>query len=183
MCGLQEIKCAATITDPFLMPFCDAILDAIIGHEMYSFSDGISCYNQIKVAEEDQHKIAFITEWGAFVYNVMSFGLKNGPPSFNFVAQKVFEPYLQDFMRVFVDDFSIFGAKDQHLMHLQLCFERCRLFQMALNPYKNFIAIGSGILLGHVVPKQGMAIDVKKIKVLQAAKAPQNVKELSRFVG
>ena len=100
------------------MPFCDAVLDAIAGHEMYSFLDGFSGYNQIKVAEEDLHKTAFITEWGAFVYTVMSFRLKNGPPSFNFVAQKVFEPYLQDFMRVFVDDFSIFGAKDQHLMHL-----------------------------------------------------------------
>ena len=43
---------------------------------------------------------------------------------------------------------------------------------MALNPYKSVIAIGSGILLGHVVSKQGMAIDVKKIEVIQAAKAP-----------
>ena len=83
----------------------------------------------------------------------MSFGLKNGPPSFNFVAQKVFEPYLQDFMRVFVDDFSIFGAKEQHLMHLQLCFERCQLFRMALNPYTSVIAVSSGILLGPVVSK------------------------------
>ena len=54
---------------------------------------------------------------------------------------------------------------------------------MALNPYKSVIAVSCGILLRHVVSKQGMAIDVKKIEVIQAAKAPQNVKELSRFVG
>ena len=82
-----------------------------------------------------------------------------------------------------MDEFSIFCAKDQHLMHPQLCFERCRLFWMAMNPYKSVIAVGSGILLGYVVSKQGMAIDVKKTEVIQATKAPQNVKELSRFVG
>ena len=31
---------AATITDPFLIPFYDAVLDAIGGHEMYNFLDG-----------------------------------------------------------------------------------------------------------------------------------------------
>ena len=116
----------------------DAGLVSVVGDGIL---DGFSGYNQIKVASEDQYKTAFITEWGAFVYTVMSFGLKNGPPSFNFVAHKVFEPYLQDFMRVFVDDFSIFGTKDQHLMHLKLCFDRCRMFSMALNPYKSVIAI------------------------------------------
>ena len=54
---------------------------------------------------------------------------------------------------------------------------------MVLNTYKSVIVVGNGILLGHVVSKQGIAIDVKKIKVIQAEKAPQNVKEVSRFVG
>ena len=97
------------------MPFSDTLLDDVAGHEMYSFLDGFLGYNQITMAPEDQDKTAFIKEWGAFVYTVMSFGLKNGPPSFNFVAQKTFEPYLSDFMRVFMDDFSVFGEKEMHL--------------------------------------------------------------------
>ena len=96
----------------------------------------------------------------------MSFGSKNGPPSFNFVAHKVFEPYLWDFMRVCVDDFLVFGTKDQHLVHLKLCFDGCRLFNMDLNPYKSVLAVKSGILLGHVVSNEGMAIDIKNIEVL-----------------
>ena len=68
-------------------------------------------------------------------------------------------------------------------MHLKLCFDRCRLFSMALNPYKSVIAIKSGILLGHVVSSEERAIDIKKIEVSQAAKAPQNLKELMRFLG
>ena len=67
-----------------LIPFHCLILilcwmKLLVGHEMYNFLDGFSGYNQIPMAEEDIPKTAFITEWGAFAYTVMSFGLKNGP--------------------------------------------------------------------------------------------------------
>ena len=45
--------------------------------------DGCSEYNQNPMAEEDVAKNAFITEWIAFAYIIMSFGLNNGPPSFS----------------------------------------------------------------------------------------------------
>uniref|UniRef100_A0A2N9FZE4 RNA-directed DNA polymerase n=1 Tax=Fagus sylvatica TaxID=28930 RepID=A0A2N9FZE4_FAGSY len=44
---------------------------------VFSFMDGFSGYNQIKMAEEDKSKTAFVTHWGTFVYDVMPFGLKN----------------------------------------------------------------------------------------------------------
>ncbi len=39
---------AQTKKDPFLLPFLDSILDLVVGHEMYSFMDGYSNYNQVK---------------------------------------------------------------------------------------------------------------------------------------
>ena len=44
---------------------------------LFSFMDGFSGYNQIKMAPEDMEKTTFITLWGTFCYKVMSFGLKN----------------------------------------------------------------------------------------------------------
>ena len=38
---------AVTITDPFPLPFNDTMLDTVAGHEMYSFLDGFSGYNQV----------------------------------------------------------------------------------------------------------------------------------------
>jgi hypothetical protein len=73
---------AATITDPFPLPFNDTMLDTVAGHEMYSFLDGFSGYNQVQMAPEDREKTTFITEWGAFVFLVMAFGLKNAPATF-----------------------------------------------------------------------------------------------------
>jgi hypothetical protein len=74
MCGLLHIECPNQ-KDPFPLPFLDSILDFVVGHEMFSFMDGYSSYNQVKMAEKDKDKKTFILEWGTYAYNVMSFGL------------------------------------------------------------------------------------------------------------
>ncbi len=150
---------------------------------MYSFLDGFSGYNQIGMAEEDIPKTAFITEWGAFAYLVMSFGLKNGPQEYSKAATKTFEPYLTEFMKIFMDDFCVFGKKSDHLTHLRKCFERCRMFRMSLNPFKCAIGVKRGKLLGHVISAEGISIDGDKIEAIQKVRSPKNVKELQRFVG
>ena len=63
--------------DDFPLPNIDLIVDLTAGHEILSLMNGFSGYNQIKIAEEDQHKTTFTTPWGTFCYNMMPFGLKN----------------------------------------------------------------------------------------------------------
>jgi hypothetical protein len=71
----------------------------VAGHEMYSFLDGFSGYNQIRMAEEDQEKTAFVTEWGVFVAVVMMFGLKTAPTTFQRIIMEIFEEYIPRFMQ------------------------------------------------------------------------------------
>ena len=73
---------AATITDAFPLPFTDAVLDVAMGHEIYSFMDDFSGYNQIRMHPDDQEKTAFVIEWGVFVVVVMMFGLKIASTTF-----------------------------------------------------------------------------------------------------
>ena len=47
-----------TVTDGFPLPFTDNVLDTVAGHECYSFLDGFSGYNQIRMHPEDQEKTA-----------------------------------------------------------------------------------------------------------------------------
>jgi hypothetical protein len=51
------------------------------------------------------------------------FGLCNAPPTFQKVVIKTFKPYLNKFMQVFFDDFSVYGDKKDHLEQLQKCLE------------------------------------------------------------
>jgi hypothetical protein len=62
--------------DPFPLPRIDQIIDSTAGCERLSFLDAYSGYNQIKLKKEDEEKIAFITPYGVFCYQVMPFDLK-----------------------------------------------------------------------------------------------------------
>ena len=82
---------AATVTDAFPLPFTDGVLNAVAGHEVYSFLDGFSGYNQIRMHPTDQEKTAFVTEWGSFVAVMMMFGLKTSQATFQRIIWKYFE--------------------------------------------------------------------------------------------
>ena len=55
----------------------NTLIDSTAKHELLSFMDAFSGYNQIKVNEDDQERTFFITSQGLFCYKVMLFGLKN----------------------------------------------------------------------------------------------------------
>jgi hypothetical protein len=58
------------------------VLNTIIGYGAYCFLDGYSRYHQIFIDLKDKYQTAFITNWGAFIWKVMPFGVKNGPPTY-----------------------------------------------------------------------------------------------------
>ena len=63
--------------DSFPLPRIDLIVDATSGHELLSFMDAFSGYNQISMDPDDQEKTSFVTAQGTYCYRVMPFGLKN----------------------------------------------------------------------------------------------------------
>jgi hypothetical protein len=67
---------------------------------------------------------------------VMPFGVKNGPPTFQRAINKVFREYLNQFMKMCLDDFTIYNDMESHLMKLRLCFQKCGEYKISLNPKK-----------------------------------------------
>ncbi len=80
----------ATKKNPYPLPFTNEVLNTITGNEAYSFLDGYSKYHQIFIALEDRYKTTFLIDWGAFIWKVMSFGIKNGPLTYQRVVTKAF---------------------------------------------------------------------------------------------
>ena len=95
----------------------------------------------------------------------------------------IFAEFLNDFMKVFLDDFSIYETKTDYIKHLKFCPQRCRECGLNLNPEKCMICVISERLLGHVVCKEGLLIVPKKISVIQNLPPPTNVKSLRAFLG
>src|ERR1043165_5755118 len=67
----------ASPKDDFPLPHIDMLVDSTAKFNIFSFMDGFSGYNQIRMAPEDMEKTSFVTQWGTFCYKVMPFGLKN----------------------------------------------------------------------------------------------------------
>jgi hypothetical protein len=57
--------------------------------------DGYNNYNQVKMAEKYKENTTFISEWGAYAYNVMPFGLCNAPTTFLKMVTKTFKEYFE----------------------------------------------------------------------------------------
>ena len=68
--------------DSLPLPHIDTLIDNTVTNMFFSFMDGFSSYNQIKMAEEDKAKTAFTTHWGTYAYDVMPFGLKNAEATY-----------------------------------------------------------------------------------------------------
>jgi hypothetical protein len=63
--------------DSFPLPRIDLLVDSTSGHELLTFMDAFSGYNQIHLDEIDQEKTSFITDRCLYCYKMMPFGLKN----------------------------------------------------------------------------------------------------------
>ena len=63
--------------DSYLLPRVDILVDSTTRHQLLSFMEPFSGYNEIKMDEVDQEKTSFVTSQGIFYYKVMPFGLKN----------------------------------------------------------------------------------------------------------
>jgi hypothetical protein len=166
----------ACLHDPFPTPFTDEVLDNVGGQEVYSFTDGFSGYHQIRIAKEDRHKTTFATEWGSYQYTVMPFGLKNAPTIFSRVVVEAFKEFLHKFLEAYFDDWTVFNILQNHIECLRLMLDKCRQCQIALNLKKCIFFSPFGVLLGHIVCKQGLLVDPSKIAIIVDLPPPTSVK-------
>jgi hypothetical protein len=88
------------------------------------------------------------------------------------------------FIVIYLDDLTVFSKNDEeHLVHLKETFEKCRRYGVSLNPKKSHFAMQAGKLLGHIVFKDGIKIDHKRVEAIQTIRIPRNVKEIQAFLG
>ena len=90
--------------DDFPPPHIDVLVDNTAGNALMSFMDGISRYNQIKMAPKDMTKTTSTIERGIYCYTVMPFGLKNVGATYQKMAIALLHDMMHNKVEVYVDD-------------------------------------------------------------------------------
>ncbi|KAK1632407.1 hypothetical protein QYE76_006722, partial [Lolium multiflorum] len=119
MCGDYMNLNNVTIKNKYPLPRIQDLFDQVRGAGVFSKIDLRSGYHQIKIKKEDVPKTAFVSRYGHHEYLVVPFGLTNAPAIFMNLMNKIFMPYLDKFVIVFIDDILIYSKdKAEHAEHL-----------------------------------------------------------------
>ena len=120
-----------TIKNRYPLPRIDDLFDQLRGARVYFKIDLRTGYHQLRVRETNIPKTAFRTRYGHFEFTVRPFGLTNAPAAFIDLMHRVFQPYLDQFVVVFVDDLLIYSqSKWEHEYHLRIVLQLLRDHQL-----------------------------------------------------
>ncbi|KAJ0835617.1 putative nucleotidyltransferase, Ribonuclease H [Helianthus annuus] len=128
--------------DPFPLPHIDSMVDATAGHELLTFMDASSGFQQIQMEPSDQEDTAFMTPTGIYYYIAMPFGLRNAGATYQRLVNMMFKEQIGHTMEVYIDDMVAKSKRaEDHLRDLEEAFDILDKFNMKLNPSKCQIGV------------------------------------------
>ena len=170
--------------DNFPLPRIDLIVDATAGHELFSFMDAFSGYNQISMDPDDQEKTSFVTAQETYCYRVMPFGLKNAGATYQRLVNRMFLKQIGTTMEVYIDEMLVKSTTAElHISHLLEAFQILRNYNMKLNPAKCAFGVSAKKFLGFIVNHRGIEANPNKIKAVLDMPSPSGIKEVQRLTG
>ena len=171
-----------TIRNQYPLPRIDELFDQLQGSRVYSKIDLRSGYHQLRVQESDVPKTAFRTRYGHYEFLVMPFGLTNAPTAFMDLMNWVFQPYLDRFVIILIDDILVYsGSLEEHSEHLRIVLQTLRERQLYAKLSKCQFWLDRVTFLGHVISVEEVSVDPQKAVVNW--KSPKNVSEVRSFLG
>jgi hypothetical protein len=157
-----------TLKNRCTIPCIDDLLDAVAGSAYITSLDLTSGYHQILISEEDWPKTAFKTPFGHFHFEVLIEDLTNAPATFQTVMNSILHPYIKKFVVVYIDDILIFSKTEaEHQAHVRLVLELLTREKFYVCKAKPSFAQTEIKYLGHIVNKEGIRLDPKKVEAVQ----------------
>jgi hypothetical protein len=143
-----------------------------------------SGYHQFRIWPLDILMTTFTTKYWLYEYTIMSFGLTNAPAFFMYLMNNMFMDYLDKFVVVFIDDILIYSQNEEERdEHLKMVLQRLRDHQLYAKLRKCEFWISEVLFLGHIINRDELAVDPKKVADILGLKAPRDVRGIKSFIG
>ena len=173
-----------TIKNRYPLPRIDDLFDQLRGARVYFKIDLHTGNHQLRVRDIDIPKIPFRTRYGHFEFTVMPFGFTNAPAAFMDLMHRIFQPYLDQFVVVFVDDILIYSqSKWEHEYHLRIVLQLLRDHQLYAKFSKCEFWLIEVRFLGHMVSASEVSVDPEKVEAVMSWERPKSVFEIRSFLG
>ena len=173
-----------TVKNKYPIPLIADLFDQL-GRAKYDTKlDLRSGYYQVRIAEGDEPKTTCVTRYGSYEFLVMPFGLTNAPATFCTLMNKIFHPYLDKFVVVYLDDIVIYSnTLKEHVEHLRKVFKILRQNELYVKKEKCSFAKEEVSFLGHRIRDGKLMMDDSKVKAIQEWDPPTKVPQLRSFLG
>lgn len=166
------------------LPLIEDCLSGLYGSKYYTTLDCFNAYFQIPLTENAKEKTAFVTTEGHYQFNVLPFGLTNGPSTFAKLGNKIFRKLKNKSVIIYLDDIIIHSEDfDSHIKTLTEVFKCLREANLTLKPSKCQFLKTEIEILGYKIDAKGIYTTDTLIKAVKEFPVPKNVKQLQRFLG
>ncbi|PKA54038.1 RNA-directed DNA polymerase like [Apostasia shenzhenica] len=173
-----------TIKNKYLLPRIDDLFDQLKNAKVFSKIDLRFDYHQLRIRAQDISKSAFRTRYDHYEFVVMPFGLTNAPAVFMDLMNQIFQPYLDKFIIVFIDDILIYSSsEEEYEEHLKMALKTLRDKKLYVKLNKCEFWLQQVAFLGHIISSSGMAVDPSKIEAITDWPKPTTVTEVRSFLG
>ncbi|CAM4698043.1 unnamed protein product [Lepidochelys olivacea] len=174
---------AVTRPDNYPMPRTDELLEKLGRAQFISTLDLTKGYWQVPLDESAKERSAFITHLGLYEFNVLPFGLRNAPATFQRLVDGLLAG-LGEYAVTYLDDVAIFSDSwADHLEHLQKVLERIREAGLTVKAKKCQIGLNRVTYLGHQVGQGTINPLQAKVDAIQKWPVPKSKKQVQSFLG
>ena len=183
ICGEYKVTLnPALMVDKHSLPTPESLFATLAGGHLFTKIDLRHAYQQVPLDTESQKLVTINTHHGLYQYTRLPFGVASAPSIF----QRIMDTILQGMSHVicYLDDVLITGqSKAEHLRTLEAVLERLETEGLTLKRSKCIFMCKQVEYLGHVVNEKGVHTSPDKIRAIQEAPTPKNVRQLRSLLG
>ncbi|UYV81891.1 K02A2.6-like [Cordylochernes scorpioides] len=173
---------SAMMRERYILPTAETIFSELKGATVFSVFDASSAFWQVPLDKESTNLCTIATPFGRFRFKRLPYGLNS--------ASEVFQRCINNILSglqgtaCYMDDILIYGSTmEEHNRNLETVLRRLEENNVKLIAKKQQIAVDKVNFLGHIISRDGIAIQASRAEAIQKLKRPENKTEVQRFLG